>query len=1344
MGNFKKVQIEDKLGVLINELECIIKKDTVNSYIPFLSKLDKISKLLYNKNGEKGFYAIDLSEYSDGENGYFDQLFRLASILIYHLIDRKDWNIILKMDTHNNPQGYSNYSLIIPYVDPVTHENTEKYIIKDKECNSLAYTLFFDYSEFCNSEKKAGNLPDDYIYTVHKEFINEKTARSFSYELNNIDGKSILKKYTDGKPCIVDDNLTSNAMERKGKKYYLDFINCILDKKIIDKNSSNFSTFLLKDETDNSWKKGANSMRSFSYYNLGIPGFESWGTLMIESNDDAETVYKVFYREDGDNDDTQLLIKIKNIISALKKIDDEYNDALNKQKIRKESIKSAKAAIMARNMSHNIGSHVMSYLKQKLGNITSIMSEENKVLYNLTDDKYLHELLKQKELDGNSCLINNIQELLKQKELSDNVNLRELLVKILHELTKQNDLNVNNSFHSLLIQILQELTTQKKPDENTALQELLIKNLQELLYKNKKEGVYDENKSEITKNINEQTGLINSNVIQKKKKTIQFPFLVGTGRFLGYLQERQDYIATIATDYIPYGAPVNMKDAIYDELNPDLRHMRHNDDDGNQPMNVLLAFIAKSEGLSRENMKNDNSETKYDTQNDILFGFPKYESENVAPHIFGLSPTHCDSDDPALTEMRKMNFSLPGGLVGRQAIFSIVENLIRNAAKHGSPRSTKPNNKGNLELTFDVLDLADIEDCKCLDKRICDPIWRALYKSSSDREQLFLFTITDNLIYTKELDGRSLAEKLRPALIEDYIDEKGNMSPTNKGIKEIRISAAWMRNEVNEERYLRYEDYKGSDEPLPDKKAPLVGLEMTDNGHLRYMICVPQDRLCAVITQGMSDVEKDVFEELHRYSPKDWTLYKDIDEAKKKNKISFHYMFVANEDVYNRLRPYTSNRLFVWNLTDFEINGINGENLQRVDNEKYTKIKNRFIRRCYNINDESEPIYIWDGKTLNNIEKNGDEYIKDRIIVSSNDTNTERAQYVYRTHHSTESQFETYWMKKTQGDGEYKDTYNNIIRIDAITGDNSSDRIVRREPLNEEWYCSHLRALKKRIAIFDERLFKIVHNVEESKFIISNYGTADTILENLINRLDNGEELQVVQKDILDNKLLGEESGRIVKFSQSVDKLRMNLEKRKKIFHPYKGNKTNYKSIVFQEKGVDVFTIVKEGDNKFAVIGYVDNKTEDGVLEEVTYDKVATITSKDTPFTLDIKFHHPGFENEYDYISIHQGILDKIYEGFGIKDQGGINDSKKCTVTKRIHEFFMKKGKYVPIKVFDDKGNSKEDYLPCFIIHSGRAKPTKNDMPQEQPFIQYAAIEHAVLDCKFSLVELLDYARFES
>ncbi|MCD8179352.1 MAG: hypothetical protein LUE98_18910 [Tannerellaceae bacterium] len=155
--------------------------------------------------------------------------------------------------------------------------------------------------------------------------------------------------------------------------------------------------------------------------------------------------------------------------------------------IRKETVKSAKAAIMARNMSHNLGSHVMAYLKRDLESVKSIM----------------------------------------QKKM------------LQHFFAIGDDLKT-----------------------------------------------------------------IEKNIIKLKKNAngIELPFLVGLGCFISYMQERQDFIATIATDYIPYSLNVNFKDAIYDELSLDLRYERHKDREGHTPFNFLLDNIARSEGLRRENI----------------------------------------------------------------------------------------------------------------------------------------------------------------------------------------------------------------------------------------------------------------------------------------------------------------------------------------------------------------------------------------------------------------------------------------------------------------------------------------------------------------------------------------------------------------------------------------------------------------------------------------------------------------------------------------------------------------------------------------------------------------------
>lgn len=106
----------------------------------------------------------------------------------------------------------------------------------------------------------------------------------------------------------------------------------------------------------------------------------------------------------------------------------------------------------------------------------------------------------------------------------------------------------------------------------------------------------------------------------------------------------------------------------------------------------------------------------------------------------------------------------------------------------------------------------------------------------------------------------------------------------------------------------------------------------------------------------------------------------------------------------------------------------------------------------------------------------------------------------------------------------------------------------------------------------------------------------------------------------------------------------------------------------------------------------------------------------------------------FGYISIHQGILDKIYDEFKIK--GDVQ--AKLEFTKTFYNTFSE----TPLDVTSCIQNH-EIFLPQMYIHSGRSKPSYMDMPQRLPFIQYAAIEHAVLDCKYSLIQLLDSARYE-
>lgn len=872
---------------------------------------------------------------------------------------------------------------------------------------------------------------------------------------------------------------------------------------------------------------------------------------------------------------------------------------------KKETEKSAKAAIMSRNMSHNLGSHVMSYLKQQLGSITAITNDESKVLSNLFPwpEDMSPEM---------------------KKYMADKLNQTEL------------------------------------------------------------------------------------------------PFLVGLGRFIGYLQERQDYIATIATDYIPYGAPVNLKDAIYDELNPDLRYIRHRDQSKNRPTNILLNYIAKSEGLSRERMKKDEKSgiLKIDSEGDIRFGFIHYDGEGEA-RSFGFDTF--DSSDPVLGEMRKINFNLPGGLVGRQAIFSIIENLIRNAAKHGDKT-----NAVNLDFAFDIIDGSQIKEGRCVawEKRVGDARWRKLYEAAEDIDDLYLVTITDNLPNKKEN-----VDYLQKGLYEGYVDENtGQMLTTNKGVKEMRISAAWLRGNTDESQYKKIKDDTG-------RCAPLLAVELSPEGHLRNIICVHKNKTVVVVKEvevedgtkvAFDEKEINYFKNLQEQSPDCWNVFEDEKdeggnvmesavEQIRKSKTSYSFILCPDsEKAFDVLRPITSNRLLRWKKPQADIDSYSSDALLL------------YVYRLFtNIDERSEDIFIDDYSLLDI------KYSKIRKVNSNEGVIAPEHAFLYRTHLGSKKDYMAF-VRNNKNDKDHEKEY---ACAEGITGDNSSDRLIRREPLDERWYYNHLYALKKRIAIIDERIFKMVHNIDENTQL-----KRDSDEPVAIASLEGKYELDKVKRILIEKGKLSiiqkakvDKANSFVELSSIVESASISLFEKKEL--DVEAHGSEYTTPFYKGKNIDVFTVIEGADGDMILVGCIKSTHEidgDDVKFDNTFGKIATFVRNVSTGNVELIFENESlggqFGDVYDYISVHQGILDKIYDNLGIKH----NNGEKGKVTECIYRRLMRDASAIG------------DYLPNLIIHSGRAKPSEEDMPQKQPFVQFAAIENAVKDCKPMLVDLLDYAKYET
>lgn len=881
-------------------------------------------------------------------------------------------------------------------------------------------------------------------------------------------------------------------------------------------------------------------------------------------------------------------------------------------KARQEAIKSVKAAIMSRNMSHNLGSHVMAYVKNDLRNIPAILDSD--VLHNLYPERFSGDL-------------SNIQ------------------------------------------------------------------------------------------------------------KDLELPFLVGLGSFIGYLQERQDYIATIASAYIPSFSPVNFKEAIYDELNPDKRFERHHqsgDDNHNRPQNILLSYIAKSEKLSRKEPKEEDVQW-----HDIRLGF-KNEDDVFWGDIE-------EDDNHGLPHLRKFNFALPGGMVGRQAIFSIVENIIRNAAKHN-------NVEGHLELVFECIDGKKLK--KNPDKfsnSITDIKIRSQYKAATDTEHLYILSITDNLPCSKPT-----IKKLKDALSQDYL---GKSEHSNKGIKEIRISAAWLRGEEDESVFAPCPPEPEDEsnviwKPVERKKAPVVAIELSKEGHLRYLIGLRRTyEFALVYSDSEEDVEKNKF--VNRFSLPNGTYEPLSNSEIIESDTCYEYIIAKDVGVYEKIRPGVTNRCIT---------------LDSIGKECRIGAKDIYCAYTGIPKSSKEYIYILDDRTTDKgcykrikmVDKNNP-LLYPKYPNLSQETGPyngiigEGVEYLYRSHHFSESDFAAYWKDKVavlayarQNDKEkYNEICSQVKCIDAITGDNSSDRLVRREALNEKWYYNHLYALKSKVAIFDERLFQIIHGMEEAQLVSGSFLTWSLI--------------ESCKKGEWPNEFLGDDALSKKAESLTIDNTR-EINKFKKLYRRCLTDKgdnitrmefveflsryefkvrdeamgSNHLTAAYKEKGVDIFTIIPSGHNLCYIVGceYYDyTLTEKNEPQYAFRFKPIAELSKDAD-TREISCIIKSDQMpKYRYISIHQGLIDKIYEEFKLtdKEENDKVENLKKNVIRELYEKFT--------GVITDENAS---YLDRLSIHSGRGTITEKDTPMTLPFIQYSALEHAVLDCKYSLVELLDFAKYKS
>ena len=256
-----------------------------------------------------------------------------------------------------------------------------------------------------------------------------------------------------------------------------------------------------------------------------------------------------------------------------------------------------------------------------------------------------------------------------------------------------------------------------------------------------------------------------------------------------YIQHRMDYIATATTERPSWSQPT----MFVGDMMRRFLSQRH-----------LLNYISRSEGLKawefqsdRANIEEEGGRIKFhirkvDKQGRKLYDFIQYDNE---------VKDQCElSDNYGGNSSEDVSLAIPGGVVGQHAFFTIIENIVRNAAKHDW--STPPKRTAVLkEVKFGAGDLDIYIDFEVdpEDENVHFKIWTRLsdvFEKVAKTEQNVREATNKELDDWKCLSDLSklpVHHHQHVELAKSLIDDTGELRRENWGLAEMKISAGYLQ-----------------------------------------------------------------------------------------------------------------------------------------------------------------------------------------------------------------------------------------------------------------------------------------------------------------------------------------------------------------------------------------------------------------------------------------------------------------------------------------------------------------------------------------------------------------------
>lgn len=470
----------------------------------------------------------------------------------------------------------------------------------------------------------------------------------------------------------------------------------------------------------------------------------------------------------------------------------------------------------------------------------------------------------------------------------------------------------------------------------------------------------------------------------------QFTYLEAVGFFLAYLQERIDYTSAVASGTGFYYGKVHL---VNDILLHFLRGNKFNETKANidewqvnpKNRNILLERIVLSEDYHKE---------------DIVIEY--------------LDKKHLD-----------VVVSLPTGVTGRQGIFAMLENIIRNTAKHGV---SKKERKNKIKISIGVEDHND---------------------------DYYKLSIIDNSGGALREDKLAeIQESIKGSLMAgDSINER------QKGIKEIQIAAAWLRGI----------EPRDIEEQQKDENQPILKVDAYPNlenvAGLRFQFFIKKAKEALLVCrEGLKEL----------VLPSSWraVAYSDLPSIVHGTQYNFVLFDKSSSESLLERAKKEGIPLPIRHL-EYDFATIDFKELN--DLAKRTEVEAAIYATWLDTMDAKNHSNINKGKkteelTIGIIDRNTGnlKYPKHIRMATSNDGLEDYVEdggkaidIIYQKHND---------LKSFKSD--YSDLYKNAILIESITGNNSTNRLLREDEKTNYWCRKVQESAACSVMIIDERIWK--------------------------------------------------------------------------------------------------------------------------------------------------------------------------------------------------------------------------------------------------------------------------------